>query len=239
MTEIYEQIKLNYRLTLEQIRNLCEKNQRDPESVKLVVVTKRQPVDKMKAVIEAGAKYLGENYAEEAVEKMQLLSDYRNVEWHIIGHVQSRKAGLVAEHFNMIHSLDSLKLTIKLNVRLSELGKTLPTLLEVNIAGEESKSGWSVTEDEDRKQFRLSINEIQKYNSLEIKGLMTMPPLSADPDETRRYFRKTKMLLSDLNEIYGTHWTELSMGTSSDFSTAIEEGATIVRIGQAIMGPRI
>jgi pyridoxal phosphate enzyme (YggS family) len=238
MTEIYEQIQSNYKTILERIKTVCEENKRDPRSVKLVVVTKRQPVDKIKAVLDAGARYLGENYAEEAVEKRIQLASYQNVEWHIIGHVQSRKANLVADHFQMIHSLDSLKLAAKLNGHLINIHKEMPALLEINIANEESKSGWRI-EGQDWKQFLLDIEAIRRLPSVQLRGLMAMPPLTSDISESRLYFQKARYLLTQVNRESSLNMNELSMGTSSDFLTAIQEGATIVRIGQAIMGPRL
>lgn len=237
MPTIYEQIQQNYAKVQDQIKSTCQACQRDPASVKLVVVTKKQPVDKIQAVITAGARYLGENYAEEAVGKMEALEKVFPGEWHIIGHIQSRKVSLVADHFQMIHSLDSLKLALKLNEHLSAHGKTMPVLLEVNIANEESKTGWRV-EGQDWKQFLLDLEAIQRLPSIQIRGLMAMPPLTSNPLQARGYFQQTYRILEQINGEYNLDLTELSMGTSSDYILAIEEGATMVRIGQLIMGPR-
>lgn len=239
MTEQYEQIEQNYVRTIQQIRQICETCGRDPKEVRLVVVTKKQTVDKIKAVLDAGAKYLGENYAEEAAEKMDILSDYKDVEWHMIGHIQSRKADLVCRKFAMIHSLDRLKLADKLNSCLLQLGRTIPVLLEVNIAGEESKSGWNLADEKNWADFIQVADELNKRNAIKIKGLMAMPPLMTGSEGNRRYFSKTRKLMQYLNDkTFLGNLTELSMGTSSDYAVAIEEGATMVRIGQDIMGPR-
>ncbi len=143
MSELVESIRERYLATLDKIAVAAKKAGREPESVKLVVVTKSQPVDVVRAAIEAGAKILGENYPEEGVMKIQSLHEFSAVEWHMIGHVQSRKAQLVAGNFNFLHSLDSLKLAKKLDRFSGEAGRNLSVLLEFNVGGEDSKGGWS------------------------------------------------------------------------------------------------
>src|SRR5688572_19483814 len=145
MNDLVYSIRENYFRTLNNIADAARKSNRNPNEVKLVVVTKSQPVEVAQAAIEAGVRILGENYPEEGVTKIQFLRDFSAVEWHMIGHVQSRKASLVAQNFSFLHSLDSLKLAIRLDRFCREAGRTLPTLLEFNVGEEETKSGWSAS----------------------------------------------------------------------------------------------
>lgn len=239
MNELVKQIKSRYEATLEKIASSANRAGRNVESIKLVVVTKSQPVEVVRAAIEAGAKVLGENYAEEGVTKIQSLADFSAVEWHMIGHVQSRKAQLVAENFNFLHSLDSLKLAKRLDRFCGEAKRVLHVLLEFNVGGEESKSGWNAF-DEGRWQELLSeLNEILSLPNLQVRGLMTMPPIGAVAEDSRQFFVKLKRLQEFLMRQYPqVDFSELSMGTSLDYEVAIEEGATFVRVGTAIVGER-
>jgi pyridoxal phosphate enzyme (YggS family) len=211
---------------------------RDPESVRLVVVTKTHPVETVWAAIEAGAKVLGENYAEEAVAKMNAIGQ-AEVEWHMIGHVQSRKAKLVAENFGMMHSLDSLKLARRLDNFAAEAGRVLPILLEFNVGGEASKSGWEAGDESRWEGLLPEVETILSLGHLETRGLMTMPPLGEQAEASRAYFVRLRRLQDFLRGHFPqSRWDELSMGTSLDFTVAIEEGATLVRVGTSILGPR-
>ena len=239
MSDLVSTIRERYLKVLDTISISANKHRRAPESVRLVVVTKLQPPEVILAAIEAGAHILGENYAEEAAEKISALGQQIGVEWHMIGHIQSRKASLVAQHFSLVHSLDSLKLAQRLNRSAAELGRTLPVLLEFNVSGEESKHGWEASEESLWRGLLSDANAIAALPSLKIRGLMTMPPLSTDPEAARIYFGKLRRLRDFLSKhVTQAEWAELSMGTSADFTVAVEEGATLVRIGQAILGPR-
>jgi PLP dependent protein len=212
---------------------------RNPDEVRLVVVTKAQPVEVLQAVIAAGAQVIGENYAEEAVQKVTALGGKAGMEWHMIGHVQSRKARLVSEHFDLIHSLDSTHLAVRINQAAAELQRVVPVLLEFNLGGEESKSGWTAVDDAQWEGLQGDIEQVLALPSIRVCGLMTMPPLSADPENTQPFFARLRKLQTDLARRHaGVDWRELSMGTSADFEVAIQEGATLVRIGTAIVGPR-
>ncbi|MCX6065197.1 MAG: YggS family pyridoxal phosphate-dependent enzyme, partial [Chloroflexi bacterium] len=159
--------------------------------------------------------------------------------WHMIGHVQSRKADLVAQNFNFMHSLDSLKLAIRLERFAAEAGLILPVLLECNVSGEESKFGYAAFDPAQLETLRLEAQQIAQLPHLEIRGLMTMPPLYDDAEKTRPFFRRLVELRERLSkQIPSVNWDELSMGTSADFVAAVEEGATIVRVGTAILGVR-
>ena len=222
---------------------LVEGSGRDPGAVRLVVVTKSQPLAVVQAAIEAGILVLGENYAEEAVAKISALKSESEVEWHMIGHVQSRKADLVAGHFTMLHSLDSLKLAARLDRFCEAYGKTLPVLLEFNVGGEESKYGWPAWDEMRWPDLLPEVEKLLQLPHLNVRGLMTMPPYFEQAELSRPFFQRLRRLRDYLAAQFppadaDADWRELSMGTSADFEAAVQEGATYVRIGQAILGPR-
>ena len=234
-----ESIRARYKKIQSQVRDSALVVGRDPASIKLLVVTKRQPLSVIEAAIAAGVKMLGENYPEEAVRKMQSIEAKKGVEWHMIGHVQSRKARLVAENFALLHSLDRLKTARRLDRFSKAAGRKLPFLLEFNIGGEESKHGWDASDEARWQDFLPDIEEILSLESLEVRGLMTMPPFFQDAELARPYFRRLRRLRDYLSEKHRqSSWEELSMGTSGDFQVAVEEGATIIRVGQAVVGQR-
>jgi pyridoxal phosphate enzyme (YggS family) len=231
-------IRGRYQRVLAQISETAAGSGRVPGTVQLVVVSKSQPLEVVRAAIAAGVSILGENYAEEAVGKIAALKETA-VEWHMIGHVQSRKADLVAAHFTMLHSLDSLKLAGRLDRFCGELKRRLPVLLEFNVSGEESKSGFLAWDEQRWPDLLADVEKILAFSHLRVRGLMTMPPFFDDPERTRPYFQKLRRLQEFLVKCFPqADWSELSMGTSVDFLTAVQEGATFVRIGQAILGPR-
>ena len=239
MPNLVSSIRENYQYTLDQIANAARKSDRDPQEIRLVVVTKSQPIEVVQAVVEAGVHILGENYPEEGVTKMQSLAGQTGVEWHMIGHVQSRKAQLVADHFALLHSLDSLKLAQRLNRFAAERNHVLPVLLEFNVGGEESKSGWEASDETQWDVFMPEIADLLSLHNLGIHGLMTMPPLGTDPADSRRFFLRLRRLRDHLaTQFPEADWRQLSMGTSADYTVAVEEGATLVRVGTAIVGAR-
>jgi pyridoxal phosphate enzyme (YggS family) len=232
-------IRERYLLTLAQIADTAAGCGRNPEAVRLVVVSKSQPLEVLRAAVAAGISTFGENYAEEAVRKIAALRETK-LEWHMIGHVQSRKADLVAANFALLHSLDSLKLAGRLERFCNELKRTLPVLLEFNVSGEESKYGFSAWKEKNWPELEREIEQILVLPHLQVSGLMTMPPLFDDPERTRPYFQRLRRLQEFLaNRFPNSTWKDLSMGTSVDFVAAIQEGATFVRVGQAILGPRV
>lgn len=239
MNDLIQSIRERYLQTLDRIAIAAQSVGCDAESVKLVVVTKSQPVEVAQAVIEAGARFLGENYPEEGVMKLQSLREFSAVEWHMIGHVQSRKAQLVAGNFNFLHSLDGLKLAKRLDRFCNEANHFLPVLLEFNVGGEDSKSGWSAS---DEKNWPVLLDELAAVialPNLKVRGLMTMPPLGQSAELSRPFFQKLKRLQSYLaSQFTQVDFSELSMGTSADYEIAVQEGATLVRVGTAIVGAR-
>jgi PLP dependent protein len=239
MPNLVSSIRENYQSTLDQIATAARRSNRDPNEIRLVVVTKSQPIEVVQAAIEAGVRILGENYPEEGVMKIQSIAEQSGVEWHMIGHVQSRKARLVVDHFALLHSLDSLKLAQRLNRFASERDRVLPVLLEFNVGGEESKSGWDASDESQWNVFMPEIAELFDLSHLRVHGLMTMPPLETDPEDARRFFVRLRSLRDHLaTQFPDADWHELSMGTSADYPVAVEEGATLVRVGTAIVGAR-
>lgn len=231
-------ISEKYQLVLERVAAAAHSVSREADSIRLVVVTKGHPVELVQEVIEAGARILGENYVEEAQAKIEACEG-SGAEWHMIGHVQSRKASPVVELFDYVHSLDRIKIARRFDRFTKEKGRKMPVLLECNVSGEESKYGWQAWREEAWDDVAGKIGPVLGLPNLEVRGLMTMAPLVDDPEMARPYFRRLRKLRDYLRERYpGTTWDELSMGMSNDFEAAIQEGATLVRIGTAIMGPR-
>ncbi len=239
METLVTTIQNNIETVTGQIVTAAQSAGRDAAGVRLVIVTKAQPAHVVSAVISAGATILGENYPEETVSKMQALANPEGLSWHMIGHLQSRKAILVVNHFHVLQSLDSLHLAEKLERQLAERNKTLPVMLEFNVGGEESKHGWPAW---DEKTWDLLIPEVESILSmphLQLTGVMTMPPLQDQADLSRPHFVRLRKLSEYLGGHFGyQYFRELSMGTSTDFPIAVQEGATLVRVGQAILGSR-
>lgn len=232
-------IRNNLQRVNERIERASNAVGRDPDNVRLVVVSKGHTVDKVEAAIAAGAKSLGENYLEEAIPKIQALSAYSGLEWHMIGHIQSRKARPVSKNFLWIHSLDSLKLATRLDRFAGELGCRLSVLLECNVSGEESKFGFPAWNPSHWDKLLDDVNPILSMSNINLRGLMTMAPFFQNPEEARPYYQRLRSLQDSLRvQFPQVDWAELSMGMSADFEVAIQVGATIVRVGQAILGPR-
>jgi hypothetical protein len=239
MSDLVQSIRERYLQTLDNIACAAQSAGRQPKSVRLVVVTKTQSLEVTRATIEAGAYMLGENYPEEGVMKLQSLREFSAVEWHMIGHVQSRKAQLVAGNFNLLHSLDSLKLAARLDRFCGEAGRILPVLLELNVGGEDSKSGWLAGDEALWPVLLGEVASVISLPNLQVRGLMTMPPLGETAEFSRPFFQKLRRLQEYLVlQFPQVDFSELSMGTSSDYEVAIQEGATLVRIGTAIVGAR-
>jgi PLP dependent protein len=239
MTELVDSIHERYLQTLHRIATAAKSVGRDPSQIRLVVVTKSQPREVVEAAILAGATILGENYPEEAVEKIQSIPAQSAVEWHMIGHVQSRKARLVPANFNLMQSLDSLKLAERLDHFAAEAGRVLPVLLEFNVGGEDSKSGWPAADETRWNELAASLMPVFGLPHLQVRGLMVMPPIGDEAEASRPFFQRTRRLHAFLRErLPQVDWSEVSMGTSTDFETAVQEGATLVRVGTAIVGPR-
>lgn len=236
--ELRNQILANLETVNDRIASAAARSGRQVSDVRLVVVSKGQPIEVIASAVEAGIRDFGENYPEETVPKIQALAG-RDLTWHMIGHLQSRKTRLVCDHFQWMQSLDSLRLAEKMERQLDEIGRSLPVLLEFNVGGEESKSGWLAADESAWPGMVDEIGQILNFPHLVVKGLMTMPPLTTTPLEARVFFQKlVKLQIYLKSQFPARTWDEISMGTSSDFEAAVEEGATIIRIGTAILGPR-
>jgi len=234
----FVEIQKNYRHVIDNIEKAAVSVGREPDSVKLVVVTKGHAIQTVRAVVAAGACCLGENYLEEALPKISALES-EALEWHMIGHVQSRKARQVAENFSWVHSVDSLKLARRLSNFASTLENSLSILLECNVSQEESKFGWSAWDELHWPEFANQLAALMDLPNLSVCGLMTMPPFNPDPEKSRPFFEKLVRLRDFLATRFPrVSWSELSMGMSGDYEVAVQSGATIVRVGTAIVGPR-
>jgi pyridoxal phosphate enzyme (YggS family) len=214
----------------ERIAAACARANRDPSSVTMLAVTKTQPPEIVSEAAQLGLTLFGENKVQEAKSKIPLCPG--RLSWHMIGHLQSNKARDAVGMFAMIQSVDSLALAEELNKRAEHASKTMPTLLEVNIVGEASKFGYKPD------QLLLEFDRLSALPRLEIHGLMTIPPWTPLPERVRPVFRKLRELKNECEQRIGAPVPQLSMGMSGDFEVAIEEGATIVRIGTALFGER-
>lgn len=208
------------------------RSHRPPDAVKLLVVTKTIPPMLIEEAISAGITALGENYVQEAKEKITALGS--KIEWHMIGHLQTNKAKYVVKLFDYIHSVDRLDLAMEIDKRAGVAGRKINILIEVNVSGEKTKNGLEAAKAIDLLQA------ISGLDNIAVKGLMTMAPYSSDPENSRPCFSALRNLQQKIikERIAGIRMDELSMGMTDDFEIAIEEGATIVRIGRAIFGER-
>jgi pyridoxal phosphate enzyme (YggS family) len=223
----------NLKTVRDRITSAAKRAGREPSSIQLVVVTKTVGVDRIREAVAAGAKTLGENRVQEAREKIVELG--RVAHWHLIGALQTNKAKYAVKLFDLIHSVDNLALAREIDKQALKIGKVQDILIEVNIAGEESKSGVVF------KDALSLVHEAETLKNISIKGLMTMPPFSDIPEDSRPYFKKLRELAEEIakENIPGVSMKELSMGMSGDFEVAVEEGATMVRVGTAIFGERV
>ncbi|MEE8162654.1 MAG: YggS family pyridoxal phosphate-dependent enzyme [Anaerolineae bacterium] len=243
-------IEANLRDVQRRIAEAAGRAGRDPAEITLVAVTKMFTVAHIQAAYELGVRHFGENRVREAEEKIPIVNQWVEekhtlspLTWHMVGHLQSRKAKDAIQLFDIIHSVDTLKLAKRLDRLCRREDRIMPILLEANVSGEESKYGFALerwAEDEkQRGRFFAIVEEILALPQVEVQGLMTMAPIVADPEEARPYFRRLRLLRDALAERFpGEYWRHVSMGMTDDFEVAIEEGATIVRIGRAIFGER-
>lgn len=214
----------------QRIAAACERAGREPSSVTLLAVTKSHPPESVHAAAELGLTFFGENKVQEAKAKIPQCPS--RLRWHFIGHLQSNKCRDAVELFEMIQSVDSLSLAQEISKRAEQTGKTMPILLEVNVAGESSKFGYAP------EKVLAELNQINALPKIEVHGLMAVPPWSADPESSRPHFRRLRELKERAEQILGAPLPHLSMGMTGDFEVAIEESATIVRIGTALFGER-
>lgn len=219
----------NVQTVLDNIRQAALRAGRRPESVRLIAATKTVSPDRVRSAIEAGVRILGENRLQEALPKITAVGDCEGVAWHFIGRLQRRKVKAVVGRFQMIHSVDSLDLAVEINRRAAEAGLVQAVLMEVNVGEEATKGGVVPT------AVAEAVATIKDLPNLSLQGLMAVPPLSTDPEAARPYFRRLRELALSLPY---EGMKELSMGMSQDYAVAVEEGATMVRVGTAIFGAR-
>ena len=221
-------IKDNVKKVLDNIAESAIKSGRNPDDVTLVAVTKTVSAKEAAEVLDAGVSTLGENRVQSLLDKYDVLKD--RPKWHLIGHLQTNKVKYIADKVSLIHSVESLKLAEEIDKKFAENNRTADILVQVNVSGEESKFGITPA-----SAFAL-IEEISKLQNVRVKGLMTMAPLIATPDECRKYFYELKKLSLDIadKKYNNVDMRHLSMGMSGDYKEAILEGATIVRVGSAL-----
>lgn len=217
----------------QRVRNAAIDSGRDPSDIRIVAVSKTISADRVKSAIAEGVSILGENYIQEAREKITSLS-HLSASWHFIGHLQSNKAKYAVRLFDLIHSVDSLKLAEEIDRQAKRIGKVQEILVQVNVAEEKSKSGITL------KGASALVSDISRLDNVRVRGLMTMPPFFDEPEKARPFFRDLRTLSMNFAKlgIPNVEMRELSMGMSGDFETAIAEGATLVRVGTAIFGSR-
>ena len=219
------------------IADAARRSGRSPEEITLMAVSKTFPPERIRDAYQVGLRVFGENRVQEFSGKAVSLADLEDAEWHMIGHLQTNKAAKAVELFAAIDSVDSLRLAERLNGSAEQTGKKLGVLIEINVGGEAAKSGLSPESPELEELLRAAT----KFDHLEFRGLMTIPPFTDDPQKARPYFRKLRELRDRIlaRKLPNVGMKILSMGMSHDFEIAIEEGSTCVRIGTAIFGERI
>lgn len=222
----------NYRYVLKKVEEACARSGRDPKDVTLIAVSKTKPIEMIEEAMEAGARVFGENKVQELCDKYEQLP--KDLHWHLIGHLQRNKVKYIVDKAELIHSVDSLKLAEEISKEALKKNVEVNILIEVNVAEEESKFGVSVEE------TPALVKEIAKLPGIHIQGLMTIAPYTTDPEENRPVFRTLKKLAVDIKKknIDNVCMDVLSMGMTGDYQVAVEEGATLVRVGTGIFGER-
>jgi len=223
-------IAANFDAVRARIAKACQRAGRDPAAVELVAVSKGHPPEAIEAAAETGHVLFGESRVQEAKAKIPLCSS--RLRWHLIGHLQTNKCRDAVQLFQMIESVDSFKLAEEINKWADKIGKRVPLLLETNIAGEATKFGLKPD------QLIAELTQINALPRIEVHGLMTIAPWTPEPEKVRPIFRQLRELKQKCEAVLGAPLPHLSMGMSGDFEVAVEEGATIVRIGTALFGPR-
>lgn len=221
----------------ERIESAAKRTHRSPADITLMAVTKTHLPDRIREAYAAGLRVFGENRVQEFARKAEAVADLRDAAWHMIGHLQTNKATRATQLFTTIDSVDSLNLAKKLNAAAQNSGKRLGALIEINVGGEQAKSGLAP----DSRELESLLLAAQRFEALEFRGLMTIPPFTDDPEGARPYFRQLRQLRDTISvrKLPKIGMDVLSMGMSHDFKVAIEEGSTCVRVGTAIFGERI
>ena len=215
----------------ERISRAIQKSGREPDSARLITVSKQISVDRIEEARAAGAVVFGENKIQEAIPKIEQMGA-EGIFWHFIGHLQKNKIKFLDERFDLIHSVDSFELAEKIAKHYHSENRVQRILLQVNVSGEAAKFGM------EPKELEKQMAEFFQLQGIKVEGLMTIPPFDSDPENSRRHFSRLRELREQYEKQNGLPLNELSMGMSNDFEVAVEEGATLVRVGTAIFGPR-
>ena len=221
----------NLAVVRERISQAIQKSGREPDSARLITVSKQISVDRIEEARAAGAMVFGENKIQEAIPKIEQVGA-EEISWHFIGHLQKNKIKFLDERFDLIHSVDSLELAEKIAKHYHSENRVQRILLQVNVSGEAAKFGM------EPKELEKQMAEFFQLQGIQVEGLMTIPPFDSDPENSRRHFSRLRELREQYEKQNGLPLNQLSMGMSNDFEVAIEEGATLVRVGTAIFGPR-
>lgn len=226
-------IKENLAIVEQNIAEACKRAGRAREEVTLIAVSKTKPISMLQEAYDTGIRNFGENKVQELCGKIDEMPS--DIKWHMIGHLQRNKVKYIIDRVALIHSVDTYRLAEEINIQAKKKNIIVPILVEVNIAGEESKFGTSA------EDAILLVEEISQLENIRIKGLMTIAPYVVDPEKNRLYFRKIKQLSVDITHknIHNVSMEILSMGMTGDYEVAIEEGATMVRVGTGIFGERV
>lgn len=226
-------LKNNFNKISKSIFEIAQKNDRNPENIMLIAVSKRKSAATIREAIDAGAENFGENYIQEAIGKIGDIGK-DNICWHFIGHLQSNKAKFAVKYFDYIHTVDSVKLTKEIDKQARRIDKIQKILLQVNISKETTKSGTTTEE------LIEIISQINRFKNISVQGLMCMPPYFSDPEDARHYFKKLALLKEKILDLglENISMNHLSMGMSNDYKVAIAEGSTMVRVGTSIFGAR-
>jgi pyridoxal phosphate enzyme (YggS family) len=236
------EVSSNVAVLNERIASAAVRAGRRPEEITLVAVTKTFPPERIREAWEAGLRVFGENRVQEAEPKiLWSREEVLGFDWHMVGHLQRNKVKKAIQLFDTIESVDSLRLAREIEQRCRAASVIMPLLLEVNVTGEASKHGFAVYEDGGQQvdDFVSAVQQIVAMPSIELQGLMTVAPFGAPEEELRSCFRRVRLLQDRLRAQFPNHhWQHLSMGMTDDFEVAIEEGATVIRIGRAIFGKR-
>jgi pyridoxal phosphate enzyme (YggS family) len=222
----------------ERITNAAERSGRPPETIQLIAITKGHPIEAITAAFALGLNQIGENRVEEALRKQELLSDPA-ITWHMVGHIQSRKAADIPGNFSMVHSIDRMKIAERISRFNSDRDDRVPILLECNVSGESTKAGWNCADPKTWPAILPQFAQIAQLPGIEIRGLMTMAPWVQDETILRSTFKSLRTLKEYLSRELTIQLPELSMGMTDDYEIAVEEGATMLRLGRALFGERL
>ena len=234
-----DEIRARLEAVQRRIAEAAQRAGREPRTIRLVAVSKGHPAETIRAAHGCGLRAFGENRVEEALPKMTALADLDDIEWHLIGPLQSRKVNLVGTGFALVHAVDRLKVARRLDGLAAGVGRPQAVLLECNVSGEASKAGWLVDVESAWEPALDELREVMRLRNLSVRGLMTMAPLGAEAGLQRETFGRLARLREFLSSRLACPLPELSMGMTDDFEAAVEAGATLVRIGRAILGERM